>query len=199
MKQTIAESTLGMNYSQALRAKDMLWSEQSCPPVAISMITSIADFLAMVKNKEQKVAIAIQDYQNVTKLAGIVTYTPAEQEDTPGEWSLTFTFNPDDLEDCQVYTVHDQFFQKVAMSSSFKETGLQFNQSNFIVDMFASMGEEIYKWLDVNAKDGEIVELECDGYFTAQVAIENGKKEFGIIPSEEIRQKVKHDASEKVA
>lgn len=199
MKQTLTESTLGMNYSQALGAKNMVWGAEAIAPLAQAFIVSIADFLAMVKSKENKVALAIQDYQNVTKCAGIVSYTPAETEDAPGEWSLTFTFNPDDIADCQVYTIHDAFFQNVAITSSFKETGIQYNQANFIVDMFSVFAEELHKWLDINAKDSEIVELECDGYFIAQVNIEDGKKEFGLIPDEEIRQKVKSDASEKVA
>jgi hypothetical protein len=199
MKQTLAESTLGMNYVKALETKNLSWEAQACPPVAQSFIVSIADFLAMVKSKDNKVALAIQNYENVTKFAGIVSYTPAETEDAPGEWSLTFTFDPKDIEDCQVYTIHDSFFQNVALSSSFKETGLKFNQTCFLVDMFSVFADELYKWLDVNAKDSEVVELECDGYFTAQVAFEEGHKVFSVIPDEEIRQKVKSDASEKVA
>ena len=159
MKQSLVESTLGVNYSEALKAKSILWEPQAMPVVASSLVVSMADFLAAVKSKENKVAIDIQDYQNNTKLAAIVEYTPAEEEDVPGEWSLAFTFDKEDLTDVQVYTVHDTFFQDVAAVSSFKETGLQFKQTCFMITMFGVLADEIYKWLDVNAKEDELVEL----------------------------------------
>ena len=200
MIQQFSESQMGVNYSEALKAKNMLWDVQAAPNVASALFTSIADFLAIVKSKDQKVALEIQDHQGVFKMAGIVSYAPSDDEERPGEWELAFTFNQDDLEEVpQRYTIHDSFFQNVAAASSYKESCLQFNQITFMVDMFSVMAEEIYKWLDINAKDTEVVELHLDGYFVGKVAFEDGHKVIGLIPSEEIKQKVKHDADEKVA
>ena len=198
MNQMLSESTICVNYVEALKIKNMLWDTQSTPPVASSLFVSIAEFLGMVKSKENPVSLEIQDYHNTTKLAGIVSYCAPEEEDQAGEWELVFTFKEEDLKDVpQRYTIHDSFFQNVASSASFKETGLQFSQSCFIVDMFSEMAEEIYKWLDINAKETEQVELVHDGYFTAVVGFEDGHKVFGITPSEEMKQKVKSDATEK--
>lgn len=202
MKQNLSESSLCVSYCENLKGKNMFWTPESVGIVASSMITSIADYLAMVKKKDEVVALEIQDHAGNFKMAGIVSYCKNESEDdeTPGEWELTFTFNEEDLVDIKSrYTIHDSFFQNVAAASSYKETLLQFSQITYMVDMFSAMAEELYKWLDVNASETEVVELDHDGYFLGRVSFEDGHKVFSLVPSEEIKQKVKHDADKSVA
>ena len=49
------------------------------------------------------------------------------------------------------------------------------------------------QWLDMNAKENEVVDITLDGYFEASVAIENGEKVMAITPDEPIKRIIKGD------
>ena len=53
--------------------------------------------------------------------------------------------------------------------------------------------EEIKKYLDENAKEGETVGVKLDGIFQARVAIENGIKVFALEADGLIKVLVKDD------
>ena len=61
--------------------------------------------------------------------------------------------------------------------------------------MLTYLLQQIYKWLDENAKEGEEVIVEQDGIFQARVAVENGEKVFAIEPAGEVKMLIKDDAA----
>jgi hypothetical protein len=72
---------------------------------------------------------------------------------------------------------------------------MRFDTPESIVVLPVFAFDQIHKWLDENAKEGEEVSIELDGTFQARVAIEGGEKVFAIEPAGEIKMLIKDDTA----
>lgn len=192
----LRESSIMVSFAEALKAKNWLWDPSTSHVIGECMVASCCEFLKLKKTKE-KVAIVIKDMNNVFKCAFILEFNEAdEDEEATGNYNLTGTFNEADLADVgQVYDCHDMFFQKVTCDTSLRLHRMQYNKDRYIVDLFSLFVDKVYEWLDVNAKEGEVVSVDSDGYFEAAVEIENGHKIFALTPGAVAKQIIKDDLS----
>ena len=122
------------------------------------------------------------------------------EEDNPGNWSLTWTFDPKDIpEDAVKEDLLNPLFHPHFKAISAEKFGMMFTGDAALVNIMTFCIEQLYKWLDENAKKGEDVEITLDGVFTAKVQVEdvNGEEQkvFAIIPAGEVKTMIKDDVS----
>ena len=115
----------------------------------------------------------------------------------PGNYSFVLTVNDEDLKDIKEgnkYGVSDNKFIQTVGSVAYELHGVRFMQPQYSVIMFRSVIQTMLEWLDTNAKDGEELSIELDGYFIATIGVEDGEKIISITPDGALKRKVKDDA-----
>jgi hypothetical protein len=159
------------------------------------IFNGVAGILKDQKSKDNPVTFCITELDGKPVAFATVEYFDAEGEN-PGNWSMVWGFNPDDIPenatriDLQNDLTHS-YFREVAGN----KYGMKFHDRTSIVTLITYAMEQLYKWLDENAKEGEVVEIELDSVFTAKVEIVDGVKVFAIDPAVEIKTIIKDDAS----
>ena len=70
-----------------------------------------------------------------------------------------------------------------------------FERETYIYDACNIIIDSILQTLDHEAIEGQVVDIEMNGYFTASVAIENGEKIFSITPDGHMKALIKSDVA----
>lgn len=165
---------------------------------------SSAAYLSKVKvsKADEAVALVLTDVTGNFKFAGIVEYHEnKENPDEPGNWSYVMTFDSKTLDNIEknkglkklLYS-SDAFkgvFDKVA----YDVAGIQFQHQTYMFDACLLVIDTLLQVLDREAKEGEIVDIELPGYFTASVSVEDGEKVFAITPDGHMKQIIKDDTA----
>lgn len=194
------ESSLPELYSQVLLAGgenkiSMTVGAEDAYKIYEVMIASMSDFLKIVKNNA-KTAIAINDIKGNLILAGIVTYHENEDDkDMPGNYSYQFTTDAEDIKDAVIYSIDDDRFIQITITTAHHLYGMVFEESRYINGLYVTAAETLLEWLDSNATEKEEVSIELPGYFVATVAVEEGEKVVSIIPDGAMKRLIKDDAS----
>ena len=147
------------------------------------------------ESKEKPVSFIVTNIKGKPIASATVEHFDNEENET-GNWSLVWSFDPEDIpENAEKLELQNDlthsYFRTVAGEKYF----MKFFDRTSIIELLSFSVEQLYKWLDENAKEGEEVSIELDGVFTAKVNIEDGKKIFAIIPSGEVKTIIKDDAS----
>ena len=160
------------------------------------LFTATASVLSDIKSKDRPVALVIKGMNNVDLAAGIVQYFPNEDEANPGNWSLAWTFNSDDIPaDTLKISLGDGQIQPYYIAEAASKYGIQFMDSATLETALTEAVHHLKKWLDENAKENEEVTVEEDSVFVARVAVENGEKVFALEMDGLIKQIIKDDSS----
>ena len=194
MKTNLNESSIPQNYSQAAFTR-------SQHPLKIDsihvykiyeiMIHAISDFLAAQLNEFDKVAISLEGDKGFN-LAALVTKHKEDDAET-GNNSYVFTTNPADLEGAKVFKLNEPAFIQMASAVAHSKHAMVMSQLFYLEIMFSTAAYLLLDWLDTNASENEVVEIELPGYFLAKVAVENGEKMFEVLPIGEMKTKIKTD------
>lgn len=179
-----------------LKEYGMLWMESETPMIYRVLFSTMATYLKTVQTKSiEKQAFVIKDMKGQFKIAAIMTYhKPTDGDEDKGNWSLEFTLNEEDLDNIE--TIHDNFndaFFMVANKEVYNANNGRFKSSKHCTDLFCELIDVLVNYLDDNAKQDDVLEVEVPGVFVASVGVEKGKKVMGIVPGEIIRQIVKSD------
>lgn len=157
----------------------------------------VSNLLKANESKANPTSFVVTDIKGKPIASATVEYHDnADDTDNPGNWSLTWSFDPEDIPenaeklDLQNDLTHS-YFRTVAGEKYF----MKFFDRTCIITLLSFAVEQLYKWLDENAKEGEEVVVDLDGVFTAKVNVEDGKKIFAIIPSGEVKSIIKNDAA----
>ena len=160
-----------------------------------TLMFGAASILNDIKSKEAPSVLIINNIKGKSVAAAIVEYF--DNGDKPGNWSLRWTFDPEDIPETTATKVDllnpntQPHFRAVAG----EKYGMGFHDSTAIVVLLTYCIEQLYKWLDENAKEGETVEIELDGIFQAKVEVIDGVKVFALDPAGEVKTIIKDDAS----
>lgn len=167
--------------------------EVVCAFKAISAAT--ADFLRQAKKKNQKTCLTFVDAANNFIMAAIVKYTKNDDEEGQDNWNYYFTFNEDDIKDVPAANKHDsnESYFHAAVTNRLLEFSLRINESAYISPMISMMARSISSFLDQNAKPGEEVTLEEEGYFVASVTVEDDQPVKALVPDSEMKTIIKYD------
>jgi hypothetical protein len=158
--------------------------------------TSAALILNNLKKKDKAAVLKFDRVDKSLVAAAIVRYFENEDPKKPGNWSLTFTFDETNIpEDADVYSISDPQLHAYIRSVAGDKYRIRFETPESLITLPTYIFEQVYKWLDENAKENEEVSVSLDGVFQARVAIEGGEKVFAIEPAGEIKMLIKDDTS----
>ena len=161
-----------------------------------------AAYLSKVKvsKADEAVALVLTDVAGNFKFAGIVEYHEnKENPDEPGNWSYVMTFDSKTLDNLEkrkslkklLYS--SDAFKAIFDKVSYDVAGVQFQHQTYMFDACLLVVDTLIQILDREAKEGEIVDIEFPGYFTASVSVEDGEKVFAITPDGHMKQVIKDD------
>ena len=192
------ETSIPANYSLTLKDRaSMDWSANDADKIYGTLIAAISQYLATVKSKKiGSTAVVVNDLKGNFLLAGIVTYHENENADMPGNWSYELTFNESDIKDVEdIRMSTDTQFDIIAANAAFNLYSMKFMSQLYMQDMFITAIDTLIKYLDENAREGETVDVELTGYFTASVEVCDGKKIMSIVPDGAMKRVIKDDAA----
>lgn len=109
----LEETRLPQMMKDAFVSNSYNMDEEDCKALLNISVYSIVKFLGQYKEKrDKKVALRVIDAINKGSfiVGFIVEYIPGDNEDDPGSWALSATFNEDELKDCKVYESTDKSF-----------------------------------------------------------------------------------------
>ena len=168
-----------------------------------AFFTATAAFLSRNKiaKVDHAVAIVLTDVVGAFKFAGMVEYHENEENpDEPGNWSLIFTFNEEDITEVEkVKTVKRYLFTSPEFKAllnkvAYDVAGIEFMHDSYMFDACLLVVDTLIQILDSEAVEGNTVEIELEGYFVASVAVEAGVKVFGVVPDGYMKELIKDDS-----
>lgn len=153
-----------------------------------------ANLLKDLKSQDKPTTFMITGLKDKPVAAATVEYF--DNKDNPGNWSLTWTFNPDDIpENTSKVDLQDDNTHSYFRVIAGEKYGMKFYDRTSIVTLITYCMEQLYKWLDENAKEDAVTEIELDSIFNAKVEVVDGVKVFAIDPAGEVKTIIKDDAS----
>lgn len=169
-----------------------------------AFFASSAAYLAKVKvtKVDEAVALVLTDTAGNFKFASIVEYHEnKDNPDEPGNWSYVTTFDSKTLDNLEkhkavkklLYSADD--FKAVFDKVAYDVASIQFQHQTYMLDACLLTVDTLLQVLDREAKEGEVVDIELPGYFTASVSVEDGEKVFAITPDGHIKQIIKDDTA----
>lgn len=193
----LLESTLPSMYSQHLHEK-YHWDLGlgHLEKIYDILFSGAAEVLSDIKSTDRPAALIVKNIKGIAIAAGIIQYIPNEDESKPGNWSLTWTFDEENIPEgtFKVYLSDGQvqpYFTGVASN----KYGIQFFDSASLENLFTDSIYFLRKWLDENVTETEEAVIEADGIFNARATVENGEKVFSIEVDGLIKRLIKDDAS----
>lgn len=159
------------------------------------VFTGTADVLKYARSKDKPTVFKFDLLNNELAAAAILQYFEGENSETdPGNWSLSWTFNKEDIpEGALEISINDLQTHSYFVSCAGSLYGMQFNSDANLVDCLVQSLVQLKKWLDENAKEDKEVEIEMDGVFKARVGVEAGEKVFALEADGEIKNLIKAD------
>ena len=124
-----------------------------------------------------------------------VQYFADEDDTAAGTWSIVWSFDSEDIP----ANAKKIFLTNVDTHPYFNgagtaKYGLSFYSDGDLVAIVNVTLEELKKYLEENAKEGEVVGVEVPNVVQARVTVENGVKVFAIEPAGEIKMDIKDDS-----
>lgn len=160
-----------------------------------TLFYGVAEILKDRMNKEVPTSFLITEISGKPVAAATVEYFEGKGNN-PGNWSLVWTFNPNEIPDnAEKIEIQNDLTHSYFREIAGTKYGMRFFDRTAIITLMTYIVEQLYKWLDENAKEGETVEIELDSIFTAKVEIVDGEKVFAIDPAGEVKTVIKDDSS----
>ena len=195
MKLKFAESTMVENFMVEAKALGVLYEPTDVIRICEVIVAGASDFLALVKTKEEGVALTFDNIKNEMVMAGIVEYNDNADGEGQGNWNFYFTFNPKDIEGKKRYSTTATQVDSVIARRAYESYRMKFGTQQMIIDACTIFATLLREFLDTNAKDGEEFIVEHEGYFLATSAVEDGVVEKSVLPDGAMKRLIKDDAA----
>ena len=194
----INESTLPEMFSKALfEEKNLDLAAEHMDKIMDIIFTGTANLLSNVKSMNKPVAFTFTKLDQSFIAAAMVQFFKNEDESKPGNWSLSWTFDPADIPvDATKIDISDAQSHSYFRAVAGEKYGIRFEMQSDILDCITMALTQLKKWLDENAKEGVDVKIEQDGIFQARVAVENGEKVFAVEADGEVKNLIKDDTAD---
>lgn len=192
------EISIANNYCARIKEKHgMLFPENQVSNLYRVLFRSMAIILKHFEAKATpKIGFSLLSDNGDFVIGALLTYQAPdnEDEDDQGNWNLSFTFNKEDMKDCdKLIDSHSDSFVAVAGGEIYSAMFGHFGNSTAVSIMFSEAIETIIRFLDLNTNDGEEAEITLPGIFTASCGFEDGAKAYSIVPGAVVKQIVKDD------
>ena len=191
------DTTLPANYSKTLVEEfNADLAPEYTDKVMDTVISATVTVLNVIKSKKKPAAFKFARPDKSFVAAGIVQFFENSDKKNPGNWNLVFTFNEDDIpDDATVVDLTDPTYHAYFVSIAGEKHRFNFATPTHLINLAVQTYDQIHKWLDENAKEGEEMSIELPGTFQARVAVEGGEKVFALEPDGEVKQLIKDDAA----
>ena len=169
-----------------------------------AFIASTSAYLSKVKvaKSDEATALILTDTAGNFKFAAIVEYHENEENpEEPGNWSYIMSVDPKSVENLEkAKTVKKLLYTSDAFKAVFDKVAydvasIQFQHQTYMFDACLLVVDTLVQVLDREAKEGEVVDIELPGYFTASVSVEDGEKVFAITPDGHQKSIIKDDTA----
>jgi hypothetical protein len=175
--------------------KQMNVSWEHTDKVLTALVLGTTECLSQVKSKEFPVAFEFKESNDEFVCAAVVQFFDGKKG-AIGNWNYTWTFNEDDIPDkARKISVYDSQYISFFRTAAFNKYGMIFDQPDYASIMFSYLLNVIKRFLDENANENEEWGVKLDGVIQFRVAVENGKKVFGVEVDPEVKQLIKDDAA----
>ena len=191
------ETSLPNNYStRLLNEQNYDIGADHIDKIFETAFNGVSGVLNSIKTNDKPAVFTMNKLDGSFVVAAIVKYYDNKDEDHPGNWSLVWTFNQEDVpEDAVIVQLSNSQCHPYFRSFAGDKWGMTFEDSGCLINVIIYAFDSLKKWLDENAKQGEVTVIEQEGVFQARVAVENGEKVFAIEPMGEIKNLIKDDAA----
>ena len=147
-------------------------------------------------NNNKPIAFIIDDMSGKTVACAILQLIEGADSSLPDSWNLVWSFDPLDVpENADKVCLSNSNCHPAFIITAQKMFNTEFKTGGHLINLITYSFEMLYKWLDDNAKENEVVSIEQDGVFEARVAVENGEKVFAIEPAGEVKMLIKDDTA----
>lgn len=192
------DTNLPNNYSRGMydEFNNDLAPEHTDKIVDVTFLAT-AHVLSATKRKDQPVVLRFDRADGSLVAAAICRYFEnTDDANKPGSWSLTFTFDENDIPDnSNVLTMDNPMVHPFFRGVAGDKYHFTFKTPDDIINLPTYFFEQLRKWLDENTKETEEASIELEGVFSARGAVEGGEKVFSIEPAGEVKMLIKDDAS----
>lgn len=194
----LTESTIVRNFSMQTKTDNMYVPEELVERTFKGIVMSASKYLGMVKQKDKKVALSFEDAKGNFLLAAVVEYNKTDDAESQDNWNYYWTFYAEDIEDAIVYKTTQSQIQQVFLSTMYSAYKMKYNGSLIIAYLNTEFAKSISNFLDENAREGEVLDLELDGFFKASVCVENGEVVKSFLPDGAMKTIIKDDEATQV-
>lgn len=193
-----AQTSLVNNFSVSMLEKyNFSLTSEYVPSLYKLLFRSVAIYLKTQQNKNvNKAAFKFLNAKGEFRFGAILKYQAPEEgeEEETGNWMLSFTFNEEDLEGADVVIDnHKPVYFTIVQTEMYSTTYSNFDTVENMHRLFEGCIDSLLQFLDANSNDGEDVELEMPGIFTAYCGFEDGAKVYSITPGATVKQLIKDD------
>lgn len=199
MKLKFAESTMIENFIVEAKNFGFLLEPTDVIRIVESVVAGTADFLSLVKSKDDAVALTFDNIKGDMVMAAVVEYNDNKDGEGQGNWNFYFTFDPKDVEGKKRYEVSSTQIHTIIAKRAYESYRMKFTSPTYITQCAVTFATLLRELLDTNAKDGEEFIIEHEGYFLATSAVENGVVEKSLLPDGAMKRLIKDDAATEAA
>lgn len=193
------ESNIPVKYLEYIRDRwDMVLSVDVIPALYRSMFNTITTLLKYQRTKSAPhIGFKLLNEEGEFVFGAVLDFhAPEGDEDDTGNWTLSFTFNEEDMAalDAVYDNLNDMFFavaQQEIRSSMYGNFQSNIAATKVYVGMIEVIKNQLNALADANV--GAEIELSMPGIFMACVGWEDGDKVLSIIPGHNIKQQIKDD------
>ena len=194
----LAESVVVQNFQLALRGQLALdASDKNVLDFCETVVAGTSDFLKSVAAKGKKVALSFADLKGNMILAAVLEYNENEEEGQDN-FNYYWTFDNADIEDAVVYDVTQPNIQAVFVKRAAEMAHMKFTTPGSLPRMLTIFASSINDYLDQNAKPGETVTIEHEGFFVAEATVEGETIVKSFLPDGAMKKLIKDDAGTEV-
>lgn len=189
------ESGIAENYSKLLNEKGYNFAVNHVDKMANILFNGVAAVLRDAKSVEVPTAFVFENL-NAELITACVCQFHDGADGNPGSWSLSWTFDKDDIKDCKVLKMTDS--QVIPSFTHFAGItyGLRFDATEYCVVLMLTLVSVISQWLDDNASTGtedEPTEVSLDDVFVGYSYMDGDKIVKSIESSGSIKKIIKDD------
>lgn len=191
------DTAISNNFSKALyNEANFDFADVHTIKIVDVTLRSVAEFLSNARDKDIPVAVRFVNFRNNEFVAAaVLMYMPGEGKD-PGNWNFTWMFNEADIPaGAKVFDSNEAAYQSVIRGYAGSKYQMAFKSSETLFILTNECIYQLKKWLDENASEKDIVEVNEDDLFIARVGIEGGEKQFSLEVDGEIKNLIKDDAA----
>lgn len=192
------ESQIPEDYSRALTLQGRLIGPAHVEKVARVLFVGVTRALASIKDQTIPKAVVFKGLDGSFIAAAKIVYVKNDDSGSisSGQWSYAWTYNQEDVEDCQIVDVSSNslivpFFSSAALELE----SFVFDNRDTCILMMNLMLEMIQSWVRENTKEGNDITLILPGSFEATGSVEDGKIVVSIIPDGELKVLIKDDVA----